>query len=165
MNKVHSKISFNLEKNFFKNQIFMIFDPFLTWKTVKVKTIFIQGNVAVCYWRQPLSGQKISWDLTISHSLILSFAVHIISFDPQNHERVELWEVVWRCAAQQGFQIFDTILWLPLTLIAVINCTVSKLIRTKTSRIIAINQTGYRQVPISTYNNNCKISNFIFRIL
>ena len=65
-----------------------------------------------------------------------------------------LWEIVW---TQQGFQIFDTILWLALTLIAVINCTVSKLIRTKTSRIIAINQTGYRQVPILYNNNNFKI--------
>ena len=62
-------------------------------------------------------------------------------------------EIVW---TQQGFQIFDTILWWALTLIAVINCTVSKLIRTKTSRIIAINQTGIPN-PLNL-NNNFEIS-------
>ena len=51
MIKVHSKISFKLEKKFIKNQIFVIFDPFLTWITEEVKTIFVQGNVAVCYYR------------------------------------------------------------------------------------------------------------------
>lgn len=70
-----------------------------------------------------------------------------------------LWEIVW---TQQGFQIFDTILWLALTLIAVINCTVSKLIRTKTSRIIAINQTAYQQPSIKTTISNFT-SNFSWK--
>ena len=48
MIKVHSKISFKLEKKFIKNQIFVIFDPFLTWITEEVKAIFVKGNVAVC---------------------------------------------------------------------------------------------------------------------
>ena len=81
-----------------------------------------------------------------------------------HHKNVVEWEFtvcpksrpVRSCVAQRGFQIFDTILWLPLTLIAVINCTVSKLIRTKTSRIMAINQSGYWQVSIQQKFNTKK---------
>ena len=70
------------------------------------------------------------------------------------------WELVW---SQQGFQIFDTILWLPLTLIAVINCAVSKLIRTKMSRIIAINQTNL-PVPLNITITTSKFHyNFSFQ--
>ena len=49
MIKVHSIITFKLEKKLIKNQIFMIFDPFLTWITVEVKKIFAQGTIEVAY--------------------------------------------------------------------------------------------------------------------
>ena len=57
--------------------------------------------------------------------------------------------------SQLESQIFDTILWLPLTLIGVINFSVSKLIRTKTSRIIAINQTGTSHNSGINTNRHC----------
>ena len=59
--------------------------------------------------------------------------------------------------SQSGSRIFDTILWLPLTLIGVINFSVSKLIRTKTSRIIAINQTSTSHNSGINTNRHCLV--------